>query len=89
MSILSACTPVYHKGALDPFIDGFKPSCECWELNSGPLDEKLVLLTAKPSFHPLPLTFRITYSIKENQVNDHLIVYHCTFTNWIIYGITF
>jgi hypothetical protein len=27
--------------------------CGCWELNSGPLEEQSVLLTAEPSLHPL------------------------------------
>jgi hypothetical protein len=26
--------------------------CGCWELNSGPLEEKSVLLTTKPSLQP-------------------------------------
>jgi hypothetical protein len=30
----------------DPITDGFKPPCGCWELNSGPLEEQSVLLTA-------------------------------------------
>jgi hypothetical protein len=32
--------------------DGCELSCECWELNLGPLQEQSVLLTAKPSFQP-------------------------------------
>jgi hypothetical protein len=46
-SILSACTP-----ALDPSIDGCEPPSACWELNSGPLEDQPVLLTAEPSLQP-------------------------------------
>jgi hypothetical protein len=34
----------------DLITDGCKPPCGCWELNSGPLEEQLVLLSAEPSF---------------------------------------
>jgi hypothetical protein len=37
---------------LDPIIDGCEPPCGCWELNSGPLEEQSVLLTAEPSLQP-------------------------------------
>jgi hypothetical protein len=40
------------KRALDPIIDGCEPPCGCWELNSGPLEEQSVLLTAEPSLQP-------------------------------------
>jgi hypothetical protein len=33
-------------------MDGCKPPCGCWELNSGPLEEQSVLLTAEPSLQP-------------------------------------
>jgi hypothetical protein len=33
----------------DPITDGCEPPCGCWELNSGPLEEQSVLLTAEPS----------------------------------------
>jgi hypothetical protein len=36
------------KTASDP-ITGCEPLCGCWELNSGPLEEQSVLLTAEPS----------------------------------------
>ena len=32
--------------------DGCEPPCSCWELNSGPLEEQSVLLTAEPSHQP-------------------------------------
>jgi hypothetical protein len=40
-----------------PIIDGCEPPSSCWELNSGPLEEQLVLLTAEPSLHPLWVLF--------------------------------
>jgi hypothetical protein len=33
---------------MDPITDGCEPPCGCWELNSGPQEEQLVLLTADP-----------------------------------------
>jgi hypothetical protein len=37
---------------LDPITDGCEPLSGCWELNSGPLEEQSVLLTAEPSLQP-------------------------------------
>jgi hypothetical protein len=34
--------------ASDPITDGCEPPCGCWDLNSGPLEEQSVLLTAEP-----------------------------------------
>ncbi|EDL89906.1 rCG56979 [Rattus norvegicus] len=39
----------HQKRALDPITDGCEPPCGCWELNSGPLEEQSVLLTAEQS----------------------------------------
>jgi hypothetical protein len=41
------------KRASDPITDGCEPQCGCWELNSGPLEEQSVLLTAEPPLQPL------------------------------------
>jgi hypothetical protein len=49
MSALPACTTACHKKASDPITDGCELSCGCWGLNSGPLEEQIVLLTAEPS----------------------------------------
>ncbi|KAL6093972.1 hypothetical protein STEG23_020638 [Scotinomys teguina] len=46
MSTLFACMP---GRASDPIKDGYEPPCGCWELNSGPLEEHPVFLTAEPS----------------------------------------
>jgi hypothetical protein len=40
------------KRASDPITDGCEPPCGYWELNSGPLEEQLELLTAEPSLQP-------------------------------------
>ena len=42
----------YVKRAWDPIIDGYKSPCSCWELNSWPLEEQLVLLTTELSLQP-------------------------------------
>ena len=39
--LLSSDTP--EEGIRDPITDGCEPPCACWELNSGPLKEQLVL----------------------------------------------
>jgi hypothetical protein len=43
MSALIVCTPACQKRTTDPIIDGCEPPCGCWELNSEPLEEQLVL----------------------------------------------
>jgi hypothetical protein len=40
------------KRASDPITNGCEPPCGCWELNSGPLEEQLVLLTTEPCLQP-------------------------------------
>ena len=42
------CLQTHQKRASDPIRDGCEPPCSCWELNSGPLEEQSVLLTAEP-----------------------------------------
>jgi hypothetical protein len=54
------CIRVHHHCSLqthqkrvpDPITDGYDPPCGCWDLNSGPLEEQSVLLTAEPSLWP-------------------------------------
>jgi hypothetical protein len=53
VSTLSLSSDTPEPGALDPIADGCKPPCGCWKLNSGPLEEQSVLLTAKPSLDHL------------------------------------
>ena len=40
------------RGHQTPFTDGCEPSCGCWEMNSGPLEEQAVLLMTQSSIHP-------------------------------------
>ena len=49
----------HQKSALDPITDGCEPPCGCWKLNSGPLEEQSVLLTAELSLQPLLSVFNI------------------------------
>jgi hypothetical protein len=46
----------HQQRASDLIRDGCKPPCGCWELNSGPLEEQSVLLTAE-SFLQSPKVF--------------------------------
>jgi hypothetical protein len=43
----------------NPITDGCEPPCSCWELNSGPLEEQSVLLTAEPSLQPDNLIYSL------------------------------
>ena len=54
MSTLSSCTP---EEGIRSITDGCEPACSCWELNSGPLEEQLVLLTAEPSLQSMTVNF--------------------------------
>ena len=44
--------PEGQKRTPDLITDGCEPPCGCWELNSGPLEEQAMLLTAEPSLQP-------------------------------------
>jgi hypothetical protein len=46
------CLQTPQKRASNPITVGCEPLCGCWELNSGPLVEKLVFLTTEPSLQP-------------------------------------
>jgi hypothetical protein len=39
----------HQKRVSDIIIDDDEPPCGCWDLNSGPLEEQSVHLTAEPS----------------------------------------
>ena len=47
-----SCLQMHQQRVSDPITDGCKPPCGCWDLNSGPLKEQLVLLTIEPSIQP-------------------------------------
>jgi hypothetical protein len=53
MCALSTRTPSCQKRAPDPITDGCEPSCGCWDLSSGPLEEQPVLLVAEPCLQAL------------------------------------
>jgi hypothetical protein len=59
-----SCLQTHQKRASDPITDGYEPPCGCWELNSGPLEEQSVLLTAEPSLQPL------LHSLNSNMVSS-------------------
>jgi len=58
--ILRCCLHMHQKRAPDPITDSCEPPYVCWELNSGPLEEQLVLLTTEPSLQPLTASYKIT-----------------------------
>ena len=59
---MSSDTP--EKRVLNLIIDGCEAPYYCWELNSGPLEEQSVLLTAaEPSLQPLIERLLMTASI--------------------------
>jgi hypothetical protein len=47
------CLQTQQKRASDLITDGCEPPFGCWELNSEPLEEQSVLLTAESSLQPL------------------------------------
>jgi hypothetical protein len=51
----------YSKRALDFVTDGCEPPCGCWDLNSGPSEEQLALLTTEPSRQPQSVIFLKNY----------------------------
>ncbi|XP_075811678.1 all-trans retinoic acid-induced differentiation factor isoform X1 [Microtus pennsylvanicus] len=63
LSVLSACTPAHQKRAPDLITDGCEPPCGCWELNSGPLEEKPVLLTAESFLQPKVLIIIVSVTV--------------------------
>ena len=68
---MPACMPAGQKRAQNLIIDGCEVPCGCWELNSGPLEEQSVLLTAGPSLQPSGNILRVN-----KQMHKH---------NWLIH----
>ena len=52
MWVHCSCLQTHQKRASDLITDGCEPPCGCWGLNSGPLEEQPVLLTAESSLQP-------------------------------------
>jgi hypothetical protein len=61
MSTLQLSSDTYKKSVSDPITDGCEPQCGCWELNSGPLAEQSVLITAEPSLLPKHLSLSYNF----------------------------
>jgi hypothetical protein len=57
--------------------DGCEPPCGSWDLNSGPLEEQSVLLTAEPSHQTPPFFFKIyLFCVCEYTVAVQMVVSH-------------
>jgi hypothetical protein len=52
-----SCFQTDQKKASDPITDACELPCGCWDVNSGPLEEQSVLLTAEPSLQALEVAF--------------------------------
>jgi hypothetical protein len=59
VTILSLPSDTHQKSTTDPITDGCESPCGCWELNSGPREEKSVLLATEPSLQPIVCTLKI------------------------------
>ena len=53
----------HQKRVSDHIADGGEPPCDCWELNSGPLEEQSVLLTSEPSLQPPCVSFDLILTL--------------------------
>jgi hypothetical protein len=63
---------MHQKRALGLITGGCnEPPCDCWELNSGPLEEQSVLLITEPSLQPVHHSY--------SRVNFACIYHHVTF----------
>jgi hypothetical protein len=47
--------------------NGCELPCGCWDLNSGPLEEQLVLLTTEPSLQPHNILLIEHITLKNNR----------------------
>ena len=62
VSTLSLFSDTPEEG-IGPIIDGCESSCDCWELNTGPLEEQSVLLSTEPSLQPWVPAFMFVHSV--------------------------
>ena len=67
---------------------GCKPPCGCWNLNSGPLEEQSVLLTAEP-LQPWPWTLNSLDSIQVLRLLADVIVLSFEFLFFLNFFINF
>jgi hypothetical protein len=63
------CLQTHQKKASGTITDGCEPPCGYWELNSGPLEEQSVLLTAEPS---LQLFLKIGNWLRKTEFLMHI-----------------
>jgi len=59
---------VFNTQGEDSITDGCEPPCGCWDLNSGPLEEQSVLLTAEPPLQPHFDYFKNAYKLHFIQI---------------------
>ena len=52
MCVHCSCLQTLQKKESDLLTDGCEPPCGCWDLNSGPSEEKSVLVIAEPPLQP-------------------------------------
>jgi hypothetical protein len=52
-SVHCSCLQTHQKTVSDLITGGCEPPCGCWDLNSGPSEDKSVFLPAEPSLQPL------------------------------------
>jgi hypothetical protein len=71
------------KRASDLITDDCEPPCGCWDLNSGPLEEQSLLLTAEPSLQSKDLFYVYEYIDailshirREHQIPLQMVVSH-------------
>ena len=60
--------------------DGCEPSCRCWELNPGLLEDQSVLLTTGPSLQPHFILFfkTLMYACARTHVRSHMLHSACS-----------
>jgi hypothetical protein len=76
-----SCLQTHQKRSSDLITDGCEPPCGCWELNSVPLEEHSVLLTAEPSLQPqkqkfLNVVFILYYTQGRSQITYFIYKYY-------------
>jgi hypothetical protein len=82
---------IHQKRASDLIKNGCEPPCDCWKLNSGQLEEQLVLLTTEPYLQPekgfLMMSFKIKTMLEKAIVFCFLLLHpvfmlECTCDSW-------
>jgi hypothetical protein len=63
-------------------MDGCEPPCGCWKLNSGPLEEQSVLLTAEPSLQLPALTLQLY--ILDIEIHGVFVYFLCVYVWFVV-----